>query len=81
MVSVNTSSLGQIAGMPDVEYDFEVSSSLRSAFNNATSALEDQRGSRSTYRTDGGTDFEGHFSRVFVDNGTQQLADPSVSAI
>ncbi|MDO5068121.1 MAG: DUF6531 domain-containing protein [Propionibacteriaceae bacterium] len=67
--------MGQIAGMPDVEYDFEVSSSLQTAFNNAASALEGQRGSRSTYRTDGGTDFEGHFSQVFADNGTQQLAD------
>lgn len=75
MVSVTSSSLGQIAGMPDVEYDFGVSASLRTAFTNAANALEGQRGSRSTYRTDGLTDFKGHFSQVFSDNGTQQLAD------
>lgn len=75
MVSVKSSSLGQISGMPDVEFDFDVSASLRTAFTNAASALEGQRGARSAYRTDGLTDFQGHFSRVFTSNGTQQLSD------
>ena len=75
MVSVTSSSLGQIAGMPDVEYDFGVSSSLRTAFTNAANDLSAQRGSRSGYRTHGLTDFVGRFSEVFRTNGAQQLSD------
>ncbi len=75
MVSVTSSSLGQIAGMPDVEYDFGVSSSVRTAFTNAANDLSTQRGSRAGYRTHGLTDFIGRFSEVFSTNGAQQLSD------
>lgn len=75
MVSVTSSSLGQIAGMPDVDYDFGVSSSLRTAFTNTANDLSAQRGTRSGYRTHGLTDFQGRFSELFTTNGAQQLSD------
>ncbi|MBB1499921.1 type IV secretion protein Rhs [Propioniciclava sp. MC1683] len=75
MVSVNTSNLGSLQGMPDVEFDFGVSAELKRAFRAAATALSGQRGARQGYRTDGGTDFEGHFSQVFATNGTVQIGD------
>lgn len=75
MVSVNTSNLGSLQGMPDVEFDFGVSAELKRVFRAAATALSGQRGARQGYRTDGGTDFEGHFSQVFATNGTVQIGD------
>ena len=67
--------LDGLKGLPDVKYDFGVSSSLQTAFRNAASALEGQRGSRSTYRTNGLVDFAGYYASLFRTNGTTQLND------
>ena len=75
MVEVSVGNIEQLKGLPNVEFDFGVSSALRTAFSSAASALSGQRGSRSSYRTTGLTDFEGHFSDVFRRNGTTQLDD------
>ncbi len=75
MVAVGTGNIEQLKGIPDVEFDFGVSSALRSAFSTAASKLSGQRGSRSGYRTDALTDFKGHFSDVFRDNGKTQVTD------
>ena len=75
IVKLDEANLDNLKGMPDVEYDFDVSSSLQTAFKNAATVLEEQRGTRSTCRTDAKTDFEGYYSTLFSANGTTQLND------
>ena len=67
--------LDGLKGMPDVKYDFTVSSDLQAAFRAAASTLEGQRGSRSTLRSNALTDFWGYYSTLFESNGTTQLDD------
>ena len=67
--------LDNLKGLPDVAYDFGVSASLQTAFRSAATVLEGQRGSRSTYRSSGLTDFEGYYSSLFRANGETQLSD------
>ena len=67
--------LDGLKGLDDVAYDFEVSSGLQTAFSNAASVLEGQRGSRSAYRSDGLADFAGYYSTLFSSNGVTQLSD------
>ena len=67
--------LDGLKGMPDVKYDFTVSSDLQAAFRAAASTLEGQRGSRSTLRSNALTDFWGYYSTLFESNGTTQLGD------
>ncbi|RRD51312.1 type IV secretion protein Rhs [Arachnia propionica] len=74
-VKLDDANLDNLKGLPDVAYDFSVSSSLQTAFKNAATVLEGQRGSRSTYRTNGLTDFEGYYSSLFKANGATQLSD------
>jgi hypothetical protein len=75
VVAVDTSNIDQLKGMPDVAFDFGVSSALRSAFSTAAMRVSEQRGSRAAYRSAGLIDFKGYFSTVFTRNGTTQLAD------
>ena len=42
MVSVNTSNLGSLQGMPDVEFDFGVSAELKRVFRAAATALNER---------------------------------------
>ena len=67
--------LDGLKGMPDVKYDFTVSSDLQAAFRAAASTLEGQRGTRSTLRSNALTDFWGYYSTLFESNGTTQLDD------
>lgn len=75
MVDVNTANIDTLKGMPDVEFDFGVSAAVKAAFRAEASTLTGQRPSRATWRTTGLTDFQGHFSEVFRQNGVTQLAD------
>lgn len=75
MVDVSTANVDALKGMSDVEFDFGVSSAVKSAFRAEATKLSGQRGSRATYRTTGLTDFKGHFSTVFRQNGVTQLGD------
>ena len=74
-MKVDEANLDALKGLPDVAYDFDVSAALESAFRSAATTLEDQRGSRSGYRSDALTDFAGYYSSLFSDNGTTQLSD------
>lgn len=67
--------IDKLKGMPDVEFDFGTSSEVKSAFRTVANRLTWQRGDRSTWRSDGLAEFEGHFSRIFEQNGTTQLTD------
>ncbi len=69
-MKVDEANLDALKGLPDVAYDFDVSAALESAFRAAATTLEDQRGSRSGYRSDALTDFAGYYSSLFSDNGT-----------
>ena len=75
MVSVSSANIDALKGMPDVEFDFGVSSALKASFRAEASRLQGQRGTRATARTTGLTDFKGHFSEVFRTNGVTQLND------
>ena len=74
-VKVDEANLDGLKGMPDVDYDFDVSASLESAFRAAATAVEGQRGSRAGYRSGGLIDFQGYYSALFGENGTTQLGD------
>ncbi len=75
MVDVNTSNIDALKGMSDVEFDFGVSSTVKATFRAEATTVSGQRGSRATWRTTGLTDFKGHFSEVFRQNGQTQLND------
>ena len=74
-VKVDEANLDGLKGMPDVDYDFDVSASLESAFRAAATVVEGQRGSRAGYRSGGLIDFQGYYSTLFGENGTTQLGD------
>ncbi len=65
----------ELKGLPDVEFDFGVSSTVKAAFSTAGTRLSDQHSNRSTWRSTGLKQFEGHFKTIFEQNGTTQLAD------
>jgi len=67
--------IDKLKGMPDVEFDFTVSSELKSAFRAAATSLRNQRESRSGWRSTAAEDFKGRFSTIFKNNGTTQLRD------
>lgn len=75
MVGVDVAHVAELRGLPDVAYDFGVSTAVHEAFNAAASALRAQAGERASLRQVGLGDFAGHFSRVFKANGDVQLAD------
>ncbi|RYZ27262.1 MAG: hypothetical protein EOP01_07920, partial [Propionibacteriaceae bacterium] len=75
MVDVSTANIGTLKGMPDVEFDFGVSSAVKDSFRAEATRLSGQRGSRAVARTTGLTDFKGHFSEVFRTSGQTQLGD------
>lgn len=74
-VKVGEANLDGVKGMPDVDYDFDVSASLEAAFRAAATAVEGQRGSRAGYRSGGLIGFQGYYSTLFGENGTTQLGD------
>ena len=75
-MKVGEANLDGVKGMPDVDYDFDVSASLESAFRAAAAAaVEGQRGSRAGYRSGGLIGFQGYYSTLFGENGTTQLGD------
>lgn len=74
-MKVDEANLDALKGLPDVAYNFDVSAALESAFRSAATTLEEQRGPRSGYRSNGLTDFSGYYSTLFTDNGTTQLSD------
>ncbi len=65
----------ELKGMPDVEFNFDTSSTVKAAFRAAATDAEAQRSDRSTWRSEGLKEFKGHFSEVFSQNGTTQLGD------
>ncbi|MFC7623789.1 polymorphic toxin-type HINT domain-containing protein [Microlunatus sp. GCM10028923] len=67
--------IDKLKGTPDVTYDFGVSSEVKSAFRAVANTLSGQRGDRSTWRSTGLEQFDGHFSEIFKTNGTTQLGD------
>ena len=75
MVDVSSANIDTLKGMPDVDFDFGVSAAVKAAFRAEASTVTGQRPSRATWRTTGLTDFAGHFSEVFRQNGVTQLAD------
>ena len=74
-MDVSTANIDSLKGMPDVEFDFGVSSAVKRAFRAEATTVAGQRASRASWRTTGLTDFRGHFSQVFSDNGNTQLTD------
>ena len=75
MVDVSTGNIDALKGMSDVEFDFGVSAAVKAAFRAVATKVSGQRGSRSSWRTTGLTDFKGHFAEVFRTNGQTQLND------
>ncbi|WP_152364023.1 DUF6531 domain-containing protein [Microlunatus speluncae] len=67
--------IDDLKGMPDVEFNFDTSTTVKAAFRAAATDIEAQRSDRSTWRLEGLKDFDGHFSTVFEQNGTTQLTD------
>ena len=74
-MDVSTANIDSLKAMPDVDFDFAVSSAVKRAFRAEATTVSGQRGSRATWRTTGLTDFRGHFSDVFRQNGRTQLTD------
>ncbi|SDS63367.1 polymorphic toxin-type HINT domain-containing protein [Microlunatus soli] len=75
MGSAKDLNIDDLKGMPDVKFDFTVSSDLKRTFRAAATLLSGQRSSRSTWRSTAATDFKGYFSEIFTSNGTTQLND------
>ncbi|RRC94548.1 DUF6531 domain-containing protein, partial [Schaalia canis] len=74
-MKLSDANLDDLQGMPDVDFDFGVSSALVAAFRAAASKLEGQQGSRVLFRRNAGEGFEGFYAQRFLVNGTTQMSD------
>lgn len=64
-MKLSDANLDDLQGMPDVDFDFGVSSALVAAFRAAASKLEGQQGSRVLFRRNAGEGFEGFYAQRF----------------
>ncbi len=62
----------------DVPFDHAAADALRTACNQAASAIEGQAGSRASWVAHGLEDFQGYYSQLFQQNGTTQAGDASL---
>ncbi len=64
----------------DVPFDHAAADALRTACNQAASAIEGQAGSRASWVAHGLEDFQGYYSQLFAQNGQVQASDASLLA-
>jgi len=65
----------EVYGAPDLTYDFGLAEAVASAANAAASAVEGQSGTRASYVTTAGQDFQGYFSELFAANAATAAGD------
>lgn len=65
----------EVYGAPDLTYDFGLADAVASAANAAASAVEGQAGTRASYVTTAGQDFQGYFSELFAANAATAAGD------